>query len=1005
MHSAKLFNKNLKRWVLVCPEGASRLKNMSCTHISFCQTASGALNLMRKHGTQVDYLHHPNDPQAEAARWFKALPLKDKDKDTDVIFVFGVGLGYYYEAAREWLHQNERRAIVFFETDPEVVHRLLETERGTVLVNDRQVALHLVEREDPIQPAISPLIQPYAPFNCVVSCLVSYSPRFKLWFNSISFFIALHKGAGKEYQAHGILIIKNFIENYLDLSRSYLADELFGKFKNVPAIICGAGPSLDNNIDLLATLGDRALIFAGGTALNALNARGVMPHFGLGIDPNPAQFTRILANHAYELPFLYRSRMSHEAFEIVHGDRLYVTGTIGYGLGEWMEQKLGFAQEEVIEEGFNVLNFSLVLAHAMGCNPIICVGIDLAYSRGKPYASGMASHPIHDFKDHFRTKEISEELISKDDIFGKPVVTLWKWISEAGWYTIFASQHPEMTLINATEGGIGFDRIPNMPLAEVKSQYLGKQYDIYTRLQGEIQNSMLPSTVTAQSTRECLTLVAESLKACIGHCQEIINALSQSLAKTPDQEMEADKGIRKAIRKLENEEAYQAILKVFNKDYLAADSLPLNRLKFDQGLLPVEETERKKKRYAINRYQKLTQTAKIQAGLFQYVLDKRTNDEKVLEKNLESSFLNPKELYPLPQPTSEEIYTFDGQTLTIIDPELGLNIKEAFKPGADQKICLYYPDGALKFEQFYREGLLHGPSTFYSQNGAILAQAWFLDGRRQGKMHTYYASGNVHSVQRFRDDLKEGLQQYYYPDALPKSMLPYAEGKLHGDVLLYHYTGLPARKLHFVHGKRDGLEQIWDEFGRALVEAGYHDDRPFGLAQQWYPNGALVAEIVYDDSSNPVAARKWNLQGQLLPPEEPKPEDNYEIKNLMRKKTESADDLLKEQTKIMSTIVTDMQRARWQVSTLSDQTTDTAVLTAEVQRLQKQMERMHVLNNKLQGNPSGNDIGPNEQPLKTALTKQEMELQLESLHQQLGQELNIVGKLLASLKPSRDPNV
>ena len=41
----------------------------------------------------------------------------------------------------------------------------------------------------------------------------------------------------------------------------------------------------------------------------------------------------------------------------------------------------------------------------------------------------------------------------RNDIHGNPVYTLWKWITEAKWISDFAENHPELTILNATEGG------------------------------------------------------------------------------------------------------------------------------------------------------------------------------------------------------------------------------------------------------------------------------------------------------------------------------------------------------------------------------------------------------------------------------------------------------------------------------------------------------------------------------------------------------------------------
>lgn len=473
---------------------------------------------------QVIDLHSNVDPVAEAQKWFADLHLKN----VGVIFIYGVGLGYYYRAAQEWLKQSPHHYLVFIENDLQVIHRLLESENGTALLNNPQAALYFYQEENSLSPSLNNILLPYAPYDFVITSLVSLEAEFNSKLKSqIGFMANMNNISLGEYKNYGLNMVRNFLKNYLTLPKSYLANGLIDKFKGVPAIICGAGPSLDKNIDILATLGDRALIFAGGTALNALNSRGVMPHFGVGIDPNPDQFTRLVMNHAYELPFIYRLRMLHEALEMVHGERLYVMGTHGYGLAKWLEDYLGFPPSEGIEDGFNVLNFSVGLAKAMGCSPIITVGVDLAYTNGQSYASGIVSHPLHDRKNNFRTKNIQEDLLSKKDVNGEDVYTLWKWVGESMWYSMFAFNHPHITLINATEGGIGFKNALNSSLADVRDSLLTRQYDLNTRIQGEIQNSLLPAKATLPNILDGLNILLVSLKECIKYGEQIEALLIQ----------------------------------------------------------------------------------------------------------------------------------------------------------------------------------------------------------------------------------------------------------------------------------------------------------------------------------------------------------------------------------------------------------------------------------------------------------------------------------------------
>src|SRR5690606_32776531 len=101
---------------------------------------------------------------------------------------------------------------------------------------------------------------------------------------------------------------------------------------------------------------------------------------------NPAQYTRLSQNTGYEVPFFYRNRMYHDAFRVIHGSRLYITGSGGYDTAEYFEKKLGIKGGEEIDEGHNVVNFCVEVAHEMGCDPIIFVGMDLAFTGMDTYA-------------------------------------------------------------------------------------------------------------------------------------------------------------------------------------------------------------------------------------------------------------------------------------------------------------------------------------------------------------------------------------------------------------------------------------------------------------------------------------------------------------------------------------------------------------------------------------------------------------------------------------------
>jgi len=160
----------------------------------------------------------------------------------------------------------------------------------------------------------------------------------------------------------------------------------------------------------------------------------------------------------------------------------------------------------------------------------------------------------------------------------------------------------------------------------------------------------------------------------------------------------------------------------------------------------------------------------------------------------------------------KETYKIEDNTLILIDTEIGVSFKEPFisltipaerkkgqkvsqehllrsgtspeelyleKSGKrDGQCLLLYPEGSVKMETFYSEGLLHGPSTYFSEKGKLLSKGWFVQGHQQGKCWWYYPSGQLYSLQRYRDGVWHGKQEFYYPDGRPKTIMNYEQGAL-----------------------------------------------------------------------------------------------------------------------------------------------------------------------------------------------------------------------------------
>lgn len=838
--NSQLFEDNLSLFEKIDSLTAYRIRFSSVDHLQFCETKKGELNIFRQRYGITDYYHSQEGAKDEADHLLRP----DVLEYSPLLFFYGLGLAYSYDALKTWLREDPNRHLVYVEDDLEVISCFLYTERATELLQDPQVKLfHFKQWGDQ---------RAYYLHSCFLKdrirfLTLSYYYRrreedatrlcYQILYNHV-FVGNMHK----EYLSGQSGFLKNFFSHLLRLSDSYLGNGLFDQFKNVPAIICGAGPSLEKNVDLLKQLSNRALIFAGGSSLNVLSAHGVIPHFGLGIDPNLEQYHRLMTTHVFHIPAFYRFRLFFEAFQLMQGPHLYVAGSANQ-LASWVEHTLGI-KFPLIDEGHNVVHFCTEIAKAMGCNPIIYVGMDLAFTEVKTYATGIGQHPLWLGKSSPYNPE--KESVAARDIHGEKIQTKWDWLLEAIWLGQYAQRYPALKMINASEGGLGFPPVPNLSLQEVIDKTLIYSEDLINRVHAEIQQNKL-----SISRHQLLTMVHDlrkSFEECLKDCTLIFKELARSTEiHSPLYPYSSQTILLES--ELQEETTYSAFLQIFDQAqlYLEEARLYLDPHRDDPHLHHTNLMNRYKFLSAV-----LMQTIKLlKEAMKQFVFDPPPLD-----------IVDPSKAQ-ISDRREENVYQFDGHLIHIEDTELSLHIQESFEPGPEDIKEEFYPSGQLKKRTFYFQGQLHGPSYFYSPEGILLAEGWFLHGKRQGKNWQYYSSGRLYSLQRYRNDSFHGTQEFFFENGQIHLILPYKNGLLNGTVHIYNSEGKPQRMLDYQNGKRHGVERNWGNNGHLLIECEYRDGVPLS-AHEWDPNGHLRKEIQVHAFPDDFNISFWDEKGKLI---------------------------------------------------------------------------------------------------------------------------------------------
>lgn len=262
------------------------------------------------------------------------------------------------------------------------------------------------------------------------------------------------------------------VRNFPAYARGPGVARLFDRFPGVPAVIVAAGPSLDRNIEQLAAHRDRVMVIAVGTALKKLDRLGIVPDFAVALESNDIRFQ-------FEgVSFLHRTFgvLNLNSFPALW--ELPFRATFGYAgrpaSFKWLTEAVGRADE--IAVGGSVATTAFSLAAHLGCDPVILVGQDLAFSpHGAMHATGVGALPGQDVPDAVRESLDDDEALSRQGFYwipgwhGERVLTRANFRNYLMWFekNVSAVTSLGRAAYNCTEGGAHIEGFIHRPLAEV----------------------------------------------------------------------------------------------------------------------------------------------------------------------------------------------------------------------------------------------------------------------------------------------------------------------------------------------------------------------------------------------------------------------------------------------------------------------------------------------------------------------------------------------------------
>ncbi|MCH7992835.1 MAG: DUF115 domain-containing protein [Planctomycetes bacterium] len=486
---------------------------------------------------RMTYLHSRYDPVSEAQRYAASIEMEGKF----CLVVTGLGLGHHIRALADLLHRD----ILIICTEPSIA--LIATALCHVDLSDAIASRRLIILTDTDKAGLHERLGPHNTLIMLGTQFSRHAPSMRIagseqaaLTNVISEFVSYTRMTIVTAVRNARITCKNIAMNLVHYVATPPIDLLRDRFAGNPCVIVSAGPSLSRNIDQLAALKGKAVLCAVQTTLKPLMQRHIVPDFVTCLD-----FHGMSLKFFKGVDHLDKIHLVAEPKATWHVVDNY-PGPVSLLDNEWARLVIGdrLGGRGGLAAGATVAHLAFYLAVYMGCDPIVFVGQDLAYSGHVFYVPGVEVHQA--WRSELNRFHSIEQKEWDRIVRNRPI--LHKVAGAAGGelytdellFTYLEQFEKDIAdvprrVINATEGGARIRGTQTMTLAEVADTFCSEPID-------PARFAYRTSTVWRDPARldetgDELNQRLKELREAQQVCDEILSLLDQleKLTDRPDQ--------------------------------------------------------------------------------------------------------------------------------------------------------------------------------------------------------------------------------------------------------------------------------------------------------------------------------------------------------------------------------------------------------------------------------------------------------------------------------------
>ena len=428
-----------------------------------CSPKTNEYTLVLKSDNKQKYALSKYGPRENALKMLG----EDWGNRSTIWILFGFGFGYMLEEIVRFVGRDTRILIV--EPNKLLLNEQIGLCNKDEVLKGNNIRIITYENFSNLRNILNEFI-PCSEFNNInIRCIDSYMEYYN---KSIGYVLKQIKEVRDRGQINFNTILNNegccivnTIKNRYSLKECYDLSCHKDKYSNIPALIVAAGPSLQKNIEQIRKF--NGIIIVIGRTMTPILEKEIKVDFVFSLDPFDVIHETFGKYKEHDIPLVTLTEGNWRVVEGSKGPK-YFLGNNSTSMG-----LLGIKVNPGLSAYGSVSTMCISTATYMGCNPIILVGQDLAYTGGKKHSD------VAIIDSEIGEENLVINLTKHPTIkgyYGGEVESDYAWISVIRWIETYIQEankarDKEIIYINATEGGAYIEGALHLSLKETIEKY------------------------------------------------------------------------------------------------------------------------------------------------------------------------------------------------------------------------------------------------------------------------------------------------------------------------------------------------------------------------------------------------------------------------------------------------------------------------------------------------------------------------------------------------------